>query len=545
MADPKDLASQLSAFNAIEAGEPWYKKQLPMEGRATFLPFRDTMEGSVFNKRELALPGFLAGALNAFTSPERARTSSDPTFNAGEEAANFALNTFGGGIATGKALRNPTGQGGVDLSMNAWHGSPHHIEGKFDIAKVGTGEGNQAYGHGMYYGGARGTGEQYQKALGGLKFEYAKPLEELGINPKITTNNMDFDANPLNQALGSIAKRLKTTALDYPNAPLNEKLIKEHFDEHIRLLDDTVPKDVAQKNALQNLILKEGYPKIQVGGNLYKVDIPDEQIPLMLNWDETLNKQPQAVKDAFRKLGISVDEKANKAFLDDLEAQLTGGAVKGVKEVPNPTGESLYNKLVSKFGLPEAASRELNKLGVSGIRYLDEGSRSAGKGTSNFVVFKPETVKILEKNDVPVNPFNVEKTDVSSIFGQGAQQLRYTDPNSGGFIKVVQKPDGTASVLGLEVPKEFQGTGIGKKLQAQIMADFPAMEGQVSSKAAAKNAYDLGRRPMGNPNASLKDVLKMIDEDTSVNMVSPDLQKLRTPPTRKELLQQEFDKLNK
>jgi hypothetical protein len=118
MADPKDLAAQLSAYNAVEAEQPWYKKQLPMEGRATFLPFRDTMEGSVFNKRKVALPGLLAGALNAFTAPERARTSSDPTFNAGEEAANFALNTFGGGIATGKALRNPTGQGGVDLGMS-------------------------------------------------------------------------------------------------------------------------------------------------------------------------------------------------------------------------------------------------------------------------------------------------------------------------------------------------------------------------------------------------------------------------------------------
>jgi hypothetical protein len=124
MADPKDLAAQLSAFNAIEAEQPWYKKQLPMEGRATFLPFRDTMEGSVFNKRELALPGLLAGAVNAFTAPERARTGSDPTFNAGEEAANFALNTFGGGIATSKALSNPTGRGGKDVGMFIGKNSP-------------------------------------------------------------------------------------------------------------------------------------------------------------------------------------------------------------------------------------------------------------------------------------------------------------------------------------------------------------------------------------------------------------------------------------
>jgi hypothetical protein len=155
MADPKQLASLLSEeeelrrFNAMQGDQPWYSKALPMEGRATFLPFRDTMEGSVFNKREVALPGILAGALNAFTSPARALTGSDPTFKPGEEAANMALNTFGGGIATGKALTNPTGMGGKDLALNAWHGTPHEIKGNFDLAKVGTGEGAQAYGHGM------------------------------------------------------------------------------------------------------------------------------------------------------------------------------------------------------------------------------------------------------------------------------------------------------------------------------------------------------------------------------------------------------------
>jgi hypothetical protein len=124
MADPKQIASLLSEeqelrkFNAMQGEQPWYSKALPMEGRATLLPFRDTMEGSVFNKRELALPGILAGALNAFTSPARALTGSDPTFKPGEEAANMALNTFGGGIATGKALTNPTGVGGTDLSMS-------------------------------------------------------------------------------------------------------------------------------------------------------------------------------------------------------------------------------------------------------------------------------------------------------------------------------------------------------------------------------------------------------------------------------------------
>lgn len=117
MADPKDLAAQLSAFNAIEAGEPWYKKQLPMEGRATFLPFRDTMEGSVFNKRELALPGLLAGAVNALTAPERAYSGLDPTFNAQEEAINLASNVMGGGLGFSTAMKSPTGAGGFDVAM--------------------------------------------------------------------------------------------------------------------------------------------------------------------------------------------------------------------------------------------------------------------------------------------------------------------------------------------------------------------------------------------------------------------------------------------
>ena len=40
---------------------------------------------------------------------------------------------------------------------------------------------------------------------------------------------------------------------------------------------------------------------------------------------------------------------------------------------------------------------------MPGIRYLDEGSRARGKGTSNFVVFDPSEVKILEKNSQPVS----------------------------------------------------------------------------------------------------------------------------------------------
>jgi hypothetical protein len=57
------------------------------------------------------------------------------------------------------------------------------------------------------------------------------------------------------------------------------------------------------------------------------------------------------------------------------------------------------------------------------------------------------------------------------------------------------------------------------------MQDFPMMGGQVSSKAAATTAYRLGRRPVGKPNATLEDVFAEIDDMSSVNMVSPEMQR--------------------
>lgn len=125
MADPKQIADALAQdqllaqFNRGEGqAQPWYMRPMDMEGRATFLPFKDTLPGSVMNQRELALPGLLAGAVNAFTAPGRVSAQG---FDAPEEAQNLAMNTFGGGITTGKMMRNPTGVGGKDVGMSLFN----------------------------------------------------------------------------------------------------------------------------------------------------------------------------------------------------------------------------------------------------------------------------------------------------------------------------------------------------------------------------------------------------------------------------------------
>jgi len=113
-------------------------------------------------------------------------------------------------------------------------------------------------------------------------------------------------------------------------------------------------------------------------------------------------------------------------------------------------------------------------------------------------------------------------SDASNIFGEGAEQITLSDPVSGGRIKLLSRPGEPNSVLNLYVDEEFRGQGVGKALQDAALAEGPLM-GQVSSKAAAVNAYRSGRRPIGNPNASLEDVFAAIDEDSSVNMVTSDL----------------------
>ena len=115
---------ELRKFNAMEAqSQPFYTRALPMEGRATFLPFKDSMQGSVFNEREFALPGFVAEAVNAFTAPGRSLLGTDPSFSTGEEGANLAMNMMGGGLLASKAMRSPTGQGGFDVGMSTYKGS--------------------------------------------------------------------------------------------------------------------------------------------------------------------------------------------------------------------------------------------------------------------------------------------------------------------------------------------------------------------------------------------------------------------------------------
>ena len=127
-------------------------------------------------------------------------------------------------------------------------------------------------------------------------------------------------------------------------------------------------------------------PKVDMPGYLYKGDIPDEILPKFLDWDKPLSQQSEEVQKALAKIDPD-------SF-----------SPKGNDYAPEELGQMIYARIAnSPLAKNQAeATAVLNQYGIRGIRYLDQGSRGEGKGTSNFVPFRPEDYKIQEINDIPI-----------------------------------------------------------------------------------------------------------------------------------------------
>jgi ribosomal protein S18 acetylase RimI-like enzyme len=444
------------------------------------------------------------------------------------------------------------------IGMMVYHGSPAKFS-KFDPTKIGSGEGAQAFGYGHYVAQSPAVAKEYQTKLTiGENYVDGELLD--AYKPK------HLLASILSQESGNVANAAESLT-DMASFGVS-KSIKDSAKQALGLLEK------GERPQLK-------YVKPE--GAFYEIDLPDEQIAKMLDWDKPISKQkdvmaalrseaearvkakmlpeirnkiaskmpPQQqtgdwMADLFGNgdANIAINKQIDEQAAQELSKMDLSGLVSKEMDYMKPvdmtwemTGKQFYELMSKMQGSPEKASAILKNQGVPGIRYLDQGSRPLGvegQGTSNFVVFpgNEDLLTILKRNNEPVGllapqrrKFETSVSDASEIFGQGAKRIKYTDPNSGGMIDVLQKPDGTASVLGLEVPENMRGQGIGQSLQSQVMQDFPEMMGQVSSKAAAKTAYRLGRRPPNQPDATLEDVYKIMDEYSSVNLVSPDMQK--------------------
>ena len=137
-----------------------------------------------------------------------------------------------------------------------------------------------------------------------------------------------------------------------------------------------------------------------------------------------------------------------------------GNMLSGVAGVTAPAAAAY------KAAMPAATALMESLLGWSPLRQpiLDRATQPGPMPTlysnpiAGDVGRPPVTFDEVERamRETPGN-FQVTRQDASQIFGAGSERVRYTDPQSNGTIEVLVRPDGSASVLELEVPEANRG----------------------------------------------------------------------------------------
>ena len=163
--------------------------------------------------------------------------------------------------------------------MVVWHGSPHKFD-KFDSSKIGTGEGAQAYGHGLYLAESPDVAGSYAQSIKANSSELVKRGASHGLPDDVASN--------LAAALQSGKKF--DPVIDAARAMVNDPLTSQ-----------------AQRQAAQRLIDNEmaaynAWSDWSKPGSLYKVDLPDSAIAKMLDWDAPLSKQAPEVQKSLQSL---------------------------------------------------------------------------------------------------------------------------------------------------------------------------------------------------------------------------------------------------
>jgi hypothetical protein len=271
-----------------------------------------------------------------------------------------AVQRAGGQIAPSKYLPNVPRQvhaeggdveGEVDEDgITAYHGSPHSFD-SFDISKLGTGEGAQAYGHGLYFAGNEAVAKGYRDSL----------------NP-VYRNVLGYAGPDKSKNAASML------AADIP----------EH--EVISALSDL--GDVDPKSSLETG--RKILSNAKASGHMYKVKLnvkPEE----LLDWDKPLSQQHPNIQRIAREADIS---KAIGPTRGVLQAWREGRDV-GVEA----TGRDLHQAISGYGEHGKQAADYLQSQGLKGIRYLDAGSRdlSDGDPTHNYVMFHHDPVQIVDK----------------------------------------------------------------------------------------------------------------------------------------------------
>lgn len=179
--------------------------------------------------------------------------------------------------------------------QSAYHGTPHRFD-KFSLDHIGSGEGNQAHGWGLYFAGNKDVSENYRMGLvdksKSTKYNYGgEPIEQTefkDIDNQYLSYLFTFGKNETVNILKEDIKYAEEWGEENKNIQRQE--ILEGNNKYLNKLQKQLK--LLERLETEKLTMSEG--------QLYKVDIPENDV--LLDEDKKFSEQPEKVQEAIKKL---------------------------------------------------------------------------------------------------------------------------------------------------------------------------------------------------------------------------------------------------
>ena len=287
--------------------------------------------------------------------------------------------------------------------QSAWHGSPHDFD-EFDLGAIGTGEGNQVHGWGLYFAKDKKVSDLYRRELSlihdvdkGTLFKVDVPDTKTMIDEQQSLNVLSKETKQnLNAAINALTEQEKEVFInEYTNSPLFSHYAKKEIDE--------LGSDFDRLDTEYNL-LKDKYLDKYIEGDINTItQRAINRLAEKYNIDlKALKENPNSIKDiknqldtmwfnAFTEYGVA-SKKYKEVYWgkykNDFSTLLNDGGI---------NGRDFYTALSKALGGAKQASEHLNKYGVKGITYIGEQDGRC------YVVFDDKAIKVIEKYNQSVN----------------------------------------------------------------------------------------------------------------------------------------------
>ena len=300
--------------------------------------------------------------------------------DAGQQAVADSFDAAGG-ITVGSAMI-PKPSNALAMGIKAYHGSPHSFD-KFSMDKIGTGEGAQAYGHGLYFAEKEDIARSYRDALSPKKVAIGGEMVDSPTFFKAARRSPSVDDN-----IAMLTKQRENILKEqsqYTSDPELGDFVSELYDTQLKDVD----REIAELSQY-----KGGWFGTRPGGSMYEVNI-DADPNGFLDWDKPLSEQPASVREVLAAMDPDMYSPSGGDYDPSELGQITYQRLAAQKR--DYGIDSGRNNLTTLGGAQAGATEDLKGFGIPGIKYLDAGSRGAGDGTRNYVVFDDSLIDIIKK----------------------------------------------------------------------------------------------------------------------------------------------------